>query len=71
MFPLMFSLFGRDNMKNNKLDTFASMLGMSRSSDTHDAMEDVLITADIFQRYMKFTNLQMRPRIKIENKQSV
>ena len=64
--PLMFSLFGRDNMKNNRLDTFASLLGLSRSSETHDALEDVLITADMFQRYMKFANFQMRPRIKIE-----
>ena len=66
LFPLMFSLFGRDELKNNKLDTFANMLGLARSSNTHDAMEDVEITAKIFQRYMKFSSLQMRPRLKIK-----
>ena len=34
------------------------------SSDV--AMEDVEITAKIFQRYMKFSSLQMRPRLKIK-----
>jgi DNA polymerase III epsilon subunit-like protein len=73
VYPLMFSVFGRDNLKNNKLDTFAEMLGMSRSSSTHDAMEDVMITVKMFQRYMNFSNFQIRPKISIkkENKDVV
>lgn len=67
VYPLMFSVFGRDNLKNNKLDTFAEMLGMSRASSTHDALEDVMITAKIFQRYMRFSNFQIRPKISIKN----
>jgi len=65
-YPLMFSIFGRDNLKNNKLDTFAEMLGMARSSETHDAMEDVMITAKMFQRYMRFSNFQLRPKISLK-----
>ena len=67
VYSMMFSIFGKDNLKNNKLDTFAEMLGLSRTSDTHDAMEDVEITAKIFQRYMSFMNNQIRPKIKINN----
>ena len=66
VYPLLFSVFGRDNLKNNKLDTFAEMIGMARSSNTHDAMEDVVITAKMFQRYMKFSNFQIRPKITIK-----
>ena len=71
VFSLMFSIFGRDDLKNNKLDTYAEMLGLSRSSETHDAMEDVEITAEIFQRYMSFTTKQIRPKIKIKEKETV
>ena len=67
VYSMMFSIFGKDKLKNNKLDTFAEMLGLSRTSDTHDAMEDVEITAKIFQRYMSFMNNQIRPKIKINN----
>jgi DNA polymerase III epsilon subunit-like protein len=67
MMPLMFSIFGRDNLKNNRLDTYAELLGMKRTSDTHDALEDVLITAEMFKRYMSFMNFKIRPKIKITN----
>jgi DNA polymerase III alpha subunit (gram-positive type) len=69
VYTMLFSLFGRDNLKNNKLDTFADMFGMARASNTHDAMEDVNITSNIFQRYMKFANTQMRPKLRIKNEQ--
>jgi DNA polymerase III epsilon subunit-like protein len=65
MMPLMFSIFGRDNLKNNKLDTYAELLGMKRKSETHDALEDVIITAEMFKRYMSFMNFKIRPKIKI------
>ena len=62
----MFCLFGRDNLKNNKLDTYCTLLGISRSSDNHNAEEDVHLTTEMFQRYIKFINFKMRPRIKIQ-----
>lgn len=63
MMPLMFSIFGRDGLKNNRLDTYASVIGLSRSKDTHDAEEDIEITKEMFQRYMKFMNFKIRPKI--------
>jgi DNA polymerase III epsilon subunit-like protein len=67
MLPMMFSIFGRDNLKNNKLDTYAGLLGMKRTAETHDALEDVKITAEMFKRYMSFMNFRIRPKIKIAN----
>lgn len=62
----MTDLFGRDNLPNHKLDTFANLLGMSRSTSLHDALEDVKITSDIFCRYMKYM-CKIRNKLKIEN----
>jgi DNA polymerase III alpha subunit (gram-positive type) len=67
LLPLLFSVFGRDDMKNQKLDTYLEIMGLSREGGTHDAMEDVLLTAQLFQRYMKFMNFRIRPKIKIDN----
>jgi DNA polymerase III epsilon subunit-like protein len=67
MLPLLFSLFGRDNLKNNKLDTYAELMGMKRQTGTHDAIEDVKITAEMFKRYMSFMNFKIRPKIKMTN----
>ena len=61
--PLMFSIFGRDGLKNNKLDTYASIIGLARSGENHDAEEDVNITKQMFQRYMKFMSFKIRPKI--------
>ena len=66
MFPLMFCVFGRDNLKNNKLDTYANLIGLQRATATHDAKEDVNITAEMFQRYMNFMNFKIRPKIKLK-----
>lgn len=65
LMPLMFSVFGRDNLKNNRLDTYAELLGLRRNSDTHDAEEDTEITYEIFKRYMNFMNFKIRPKITI------
>ena len=63
MMPIMFSIFGRDGLKNNKMDTYAELMGLSRASVNHDAGEDVSITKEMFQRYMKFMNFKIRPKI--------
>lgn len=68
MLPLMFSIFGRDGLKNNKMDTYAELMGMSRATGTHDASEDVDITKKMFQRYMKF---MVKIRSKINTSQTV
>ena len=62
----MFEIFGRDDLPNRKLDTFAKMMGVERKSDKHDGVEDVLITKEIFVRYMKFMQI-MRTKLKIKN----
>ena len=62
MMPLMFSIFGRDGLKNNKMDTYAELMGLSRATSNHDASEDVEITKKMFQRYMKFM-VKIRPKI--------
>ena len=52
---LSWSLFESDNaVQNLKLDTIANLLGLKRSTNTHDAMEDVRITTNILQRELKF-----------------
>jgi DNA polymerase III epsilon subunit-like protein len=71
LFPLMFSIFGRDGLKNNKLDTYASLIGLARSAETHDASEDVDITKQMFQRYMKFMNFKIRPKINAKKEESL
>ncbi len=68
--PLMFSIFGRDGLKNNKLDTYASIIGLSRTGETHDAAEDVDITKQMFQRYMKFMSFKIRPKINARKEDS-
>lgn len=61
----MFNLFESDlEMDNYKLDTCCAKIGIGRSSDFHDAYEDVMLTAEIFQRYMKFMR-SCRQRIKM------
>jgi hypothetical protein len=40
---------------------------MKRTAETHDALEDVKITAEMFKRYMSFMNFRIRPKIKIAN----
>ena len=71
LFPLMFSIFGRDGLKNNKLDTYANLIGLARSAETHDASEDVDITKQMFQRYMKFMNFKIRPKINAKKEESL
>jgi len=68
MMPLMFSIFGRDGLKNNKMDTYAELMGLSRSTANHDASEDVEITKKMFQRYMKFM-VKIRPKINTKIKE--
>ena len=68
MLPLMFSIFGRDGLKNNKMDTYAGVLGLARASENHDAKEDIDITKQMFQRYMNFMNFKIRPKIKTKEK---
>ncbi len=52
---IAFFLFESDvTVHNFKLDTFLQKLGRSRSSNKHDAMEDVRETAQGFIRAMKF-----------------
>lgn len=63
MFPLMFCIFGRDGLKNNKMDTYAEIIGLKRATANHDAAEDVDITKKMFQRYMNFMNFKIRPKI--------
>lgn len=55
-------LFAKDNLPNRKLDTFIKMFGMSRTKETHSALEDVELTADLFVRYM---NMMQKVRKKI------
>lgn len=71
MFPLMFSIFGRDGLKNNKLDTYANLIGLARAAETHDASEDVDITKQMFQRYMSFMNFKIRPKINTKKELNV
>jgi DNA polymerase III epsilon subunit-like protein len=63
----LFCLFGRDNLKNNKLDTYLELLNMKRTTTTHDALEDSRLTAGVFQRYIKFMTEHVRPLLKIKN----
>jgi DNA polymerase III epsilon subunit-like protein len=52
---MFFVLFENDPaIKNFKLDTMASTLGMQRSGSTHDAVEDVAITTQAFRRQMLY-----------------
>jgi len=66
MFPIMFSIFGRDGLKNNKLDTYAGLIGLERAQASHNAIEDVNITVEMFQRYMNFMSFKIRPKIKFK-----
>jgi DNA polymerase III alpha subunit (gram-positive type) len=70
MFPLMFCIFGRDGLKNNKMDTYAEIIGLKRSTANHDASEDVDITKNMFQRYMKFMS-KIRTKINTVEKTEV
>jgi len=69
LLPLLCTVFGKDNLPNQKLDTFLELLGMSRDTEFHDGAEDAQKTAMMFQRYMRFMNNHIRPKIKIDNKQ--
>ncbi len=50
---LSFGLF-ESKVKSYKLDTIAEVLGMKREMSSHDALEDVRMTAIIFRREMLF-----------------
>lgn len=50
------------DVKNFKLDTFLQLLGLSRASENHDAVEDVQLTADVLIRTLKFFR-KLRGRI--------
>lgn len=55
---MMFSLFENDpDVVNYKLDTCLGIFKMKRTGDTHDALEDVRLTGQLFVRYMKFQRL--------------
>jgi DNA polymerase III epsilon subunit-like protein len=62
----MLDLFVHDDLKNRKLDTFADMFGISRTTAQHDALEDVNITAEMFVRYRQMMKL-VRSRLQIKN----
>lgn len=70
LFPMMFCIFGRDGLKNNKLDTYAEIVGLKRSTANHDASEDVNMTKEMFQRYMKFMG-KIRNKITTKQTQNV
>lgn len=62
---MFFSLFESDpSIKNYKLDTVTSTLGMKRETKYHDAVEDVHITKQILRRIMMF-NRECRKRMAI------
>jgi len=65
LLPMMHAIFGGDDMKNHKLDTYLEMFGIGRSSSTHDALEDVRQTAQLFIKYNRFMR-KIRPKIKID-----
>lgn len=52
------------SVENYKLDTCASILKIQRTSETHDAMEDVEITSQLFVRATKFIR-EMTRRMKV------
>lgn len=55
---MMFSLFESDSeVVNYKLDTCLGIFKMKRTGETHDALEDVRLTGELFTRYMKFQRL--------------
>jgi DNA polymerase III alpha subunit (gram-positive type) len=64
---IAFLLFESDPMvRDFKLDTFLSKAGLSRKSNTHDAMEDVQLTAELLKRSLKFfREASRRMKIKI------
>lgn len=62
----MTDLFAKDNLTNRKLDTFCNIMGMSRKQETHSALEDVKLTAQLFVRYMKMMEV-VRSKLKINN----
>jgi DNA polymerase III alpha subunit (gram-positive type) len=65
----MYSLFRNDNLPNRKLDTYADLFGITRQdkiADTHEGMEDVDITAQLFVRFMTMMLKQIRPKLNIQ-----
>jgi DNA polymerase III epsilon subunit-like protein len=66
LMPMLHSIFGRDTgMQNHKLDTYLDMFDLSRKGNTHDAVEDVMLTYELFKRYMRFMTGKIRDKIKI------
>ncbi len=62
-----FSLYESDpEVSKYTLDSLASVLGMSRTAATHDALEDVKIGAKAFIRFMKLYR-QFKKKIKVNN----
>lgn len=52
---IMVILYESDlDVKQYNLDTALSLLGLARTGTSHDAMEDVELTAQLFVRYMQF-----------------
>lgn len=68
LLEFMHVLFLKDNLKNNKLDTYAELCNVKRSTEHHDALEDCKITAHILQRYLRLMTNHVRPLLKIQNK---
>ncbi len=62
---LLNTVFGRDDLKNNKLDTYCEMFGIKRSGAYHGAAEDVDLTTQLFVKYMRFMG-RIRPMIAIQ-----
>lgn len=62
---LSFGLFESDpNVKNFKLDTIGKIVGLERQESSHDALEDVRMTAQLFRRIMLFMR-RCRSKLKI------
>lgn len=54
-YGMVYMLFENDpQVENMKLDTILRRLGLSRSSEHHDAMEDVRLLAEVVRRSLKF-----------------
>lgn len=62
IYRLLFAHNG--SVQNYKLDTCASILNISRTNETHDAMEDVQINTELFVRALKFIR-EMTRRMKV------
>jgi len=63
---ILFSIFESDaSVSDMKLDTFLEKMGLTRKSDTHDALEDVELLSQIFVRSLKFLR-ECRKRMRVK-----